>query len=614
MTRPVLRFLILACLGGTAGLGAQQAGAGATGTISGSVIDAMSSAPIARASVTLTPGEGLGVLSNARLQPSSVLLAHTVTTSPAGTYRFTDLPIGVYQLYVQRIGYAPATLEVRLGDTGTSPLSIGLVVVPVRLRAVEIHATDAKDATDVRLGAMTDDARVAAARARQQAYLSTDARELTTADVSESATLGGTDVLRSLQRLPGVTQLDDWSAKLWVRGNRWDHNRIYFDDLPLFDPLGALGQTSGVNADAIGGAFLHPGVRPVTLGGEGATRIDLRSRPAGGTGAWRGSAELSRFGASGALEHEREDSSAGFVVTAQHTLGDWLPNGLLSVGLGDRAVSDAQMTARGDVDLGNGRRLEASSLVSSDAHLWRLSAGPSSQGWGNMAGRVTFRAPVGALAISHTLGVSHFATHADRWFARPAVDTAKTFNGVENLPVTSSVDYFTLGGRVSAKTSTRDPLVVGYDLIAQHSSFGGPREAIYWGDLTTEHASRRDGLAYGSVWADRRMELGDRASIETGPLRSRRTVDARRRPARRLGTGTRRTLANHMALDWCEPHASVRAGDRFAARHAGPNSADALAHERRRRAGDVRRQRNGWHRALDGIRRARRGERVRAAY
>src|SRR5262249_53301947 len=159
--------------------------------------------------------------------------------------------------------------------------------------------------------------------------------------------------------------------KLWVRGNRWDHNRIYFDDLPLFDPLGALGQTSGVSADAIGGAFLHPGVRPVSLGGEGATRIDLRSRPAGGAGAWRGSAQVSRFGAGVALEREREDSSAGFVVTAQHTLGDWLPNGFLSIGLGDRAVRDAEMTARGDVDFGSGRRLETSGLVSRDAHVWQ---------------------------------------------------------------------------------------------------------------------------------------------------------------------------------------------------------------------------------------------------
>src|SRR4029077_8963448 len=97
-----------------------------------------------------------------------------------------------------------------------------------------------------------------AARARQETFLSTDARELTLQDIAESATLGGRDVLRSVERLPGVSPFDDWSAKLWIRGNRWDHNRVYFDGVPLFDPLGMLGRTSGVSADAIGGAFLHP--------------------------------------------------------------------------------------------------------------------------------------------------------------------------------------------------------------------------------------------------------------------------------------------------------------------------------------------------------------------
>ena len=296
------------------------------GTISGFVIDATTGDPLARSTVTLSSADGFGLLSGARTGSSSYALARTVTTSAAGVYRFTDFAIGAYRVYVQRVGYAPATIAVELGETGTSPLSIGLVVAPVRLHAIRVRATGSNSVRGDHRGAMSDDERIAAARQREGEFLSTDARELTGADVAESATLGGNDVLRALQRLPGVTQFDDWSAKLWVRGNRWDHNRVYYDGLPLFDPLQALGRRSGVSADAIGGAFLHPGVRPASLGGEGATRIDLRSRSPGGAGAWRGSTELSQFGVSGALEREREDESAGFTLSAHHTLGDWLPH------------------------------------------------------------------------------------------------------------------------------------------------------------------------------------------------------------------------------------------------------------------------------------------------
>jgi len=307
------------------------------------VIDAATAAPLARATVTLTTADGFALLVDPRTQ-SPFALARTVTTPANGTYRFSDLPIGAYRLRIQRVGYEPATIEIRLGDSGTSPVSVALVVLPVRLRPVEIRAHDPGMAADGTPGVSAGDGRLAAALARQQAFLSTDARELTAADVAESATLGGSDVLRSLQRLPGVTQLDDWSAKLWVRGNRWDHDRVYYDGLPLFDPLGVLGRTSGVSADAIGGAFLHPGVRSVLVGGEGATRIDLRSRPSLGTGGdWRGSTELSQFGVSGAVERSTVDSSAGFALTAQHSLGRWL-RGLSSDALSGRSYCDAQAT------------------------------------------------------------------------------------------------------------------------------------------------------------------------------------------------------------------------------------------------------------------------------
>src|SRR5262249_3770701 len=135
-----------------------------------------------------------------------------------------------------RVGYVAASVDIKLAESKSSPVSVGLVVVPVRLRAMEIRATDSTP-PNARLGGTPEGDRIAEARARQKAFLSTDARELTTADVVEGATLGGSDVFRALERLPGVTQLDDWSAKLWVRGSRWDQSRVYYDDLPLFDPL-----------------------------------------------------------------------------------------------------------------------------------------------------------------------------------------------------------------------------------------------------------------------------------------------------------------------------------------------------------------------------------------
>ena len=505
-------FLLGAALAAAPGASAQQPAAqpaarpAAGGAISGSVIDAATGAPLARVTVTLTTGDGFGVLLDSR-GTSSFVLARTVPTSNEGTYRFSDLPIGAYRLRFQRLGYEAATIDVRLGDSGTSPLSIGLAVLPVRLRPVQVRAPDASGSRDARLTADDEDTRLAAVRARQRAFLSTDARELTAADVAESATLGGSDVFRSLQRLPGVTQLDDWSAKLWVRGNRWENDRVYYDDLPLFDPLGVLGRTAGVSADAIGGAFLQPGVRPVSAGGDGAARIDLRSRPASRAGAWRGSAEVSQFGARGAIERARADTSAGFVATAQHSLGRWLPyDSLFSEALSGRTYRDAQAAVRGDLDLGGGKRLETSGLVTQDALTWAsvLDADPTMREWSNAVGRVTFSAPLGPLATSHTFGVSSYSSSTDRWF-----------NGAP-APVMSSVEYVTLGGRVVPRATQSGVTTVGYDVTVQRSSFTGTNETPVWGDPFRPFLSRRGTLGYGSAWVDRRTELGSRVTLENG--------------------------------------------------------------------------------------------------
>jgi hypothetical protein len=499
--------------------GAQTTGTGASGTISGSVIDATTATPLSRATVTLTSPDGFAVLVDPRGAPLSFALARTVTTSSAGTYRFIDLPIGAYRLRIQRVGYEPATVDVRLSDSGTSALSIGLVVLPVRLRAVEVRAHDSNVSTDGLRGAMGEDARLAAAHARQETFLSTDVRELTSADVAESATLGGTDVFRSLQRLPGVTSLDDWSAELWVRGNRWDHNRVYFDDLPLFDPLGVLGRTSGVSADAIGGAFLHPGVRPVSLGGEGATRIDLRSRPASGGGDWRGSAEVSQFGANGALERARADTAAGFLVTVHHSLGRWLPDAFSTEGLAGRAYGDEQATVRGDVDLGDGKRLVTSGLFTRDERRFQnaIDANGVNQDWSNAVGRVAFDAQVGPFATSHSVGISRFGSNADRWFAASPTALGATPDSLIASPVASRVDYVTLGGRIRSRTPRGGgATTVGYDVITQRSSIDGTYESPAWTDSAQTHVSRRSSLRYGSAWIDNRTAIGTRVTLENG--------------------------------------------------------------------------------------------------
>src|SRR6185503_2077563 len=142
-------------------------------------------------------------------------------------------------------------------------LSIGLVVIPVRLRAVSIQSNSpnlfGSSSADPRDSTMTP---VEAARLRQSSYLGTDVRELTGLGALEGGSVGEMDIFRAMRRMPGVTGQDDNIADLWIRGARWDQARVSYDGMPIFNPFHAGGKMSGISADGIGAVFLHPGVRP----------------------------------------------------------------------------------------------------------------------------------------------------------------------------------------------------------------------------------------------------------------------------------------------------------------------------------------------------------------
>ncbi len=240
------RVLLLAALVGRPGYVSAQT----TGTIAGAVLDGASGQPLAGADVVLSASRTTG---------------QRAITDAAGRYSFADVAAGAYSLHIRFIGYRPTTLDVDLPPMGQLSLSVGLILQPVLLEALPV---DAPATGLARTGRSSESplARADVERYRQEQYLTSDVRALTAADMLEAVTLGETDLLRAFQRLPGVTTRDDFTAQLWTRGARWSETRVYFDGLPLFNPVHAAGAFSAIPPDAVGAAFFHPGARSAALG------------------------------------------------------------------------------------------------------------------------------------------------------------------------------------------------------------------------------------------------------------------------------------------------------------------------------------------------------------
>jgi hypothetical protein len=513
-----------------------QAGGGAQasrGAIAGEVVDAVTLLPLSGATVVLIPS-ATGVLPPVVASGSSFASqARILVTTERGAYRFDDLPIGEYQLRVQRVGYKPLTLDVGLRGHDDARLSVGLTVVPVRLHAITVRAEPR--APYARLETATDAeeaSRVGAARLRQRLFLSTDVREVTHPDVMEAVTLGATDLFRAFHRLPGVTTRDDDAAELWTRGGRPDLTRIYFDGQPIFSALHSFGLLSGIGTNAVGAAFLHPGVRPASIGEGGAAVLDIRSRSGSGTGAIRGLTDLT----SGPAPISSASARAAFDQRILNGRGAWML-------AGGRSVSDlffgreyggtneidwpsyfADLTGRFDLELAPGRKVEASGLWMTDMREDHPSRRPYGKEftWGNEVGRATLTWSFGRFHSRHTIGASRFRVAIDT-FPTAASDTV----GIEadwayekyfrEAALRSSVSHASLRGELEprAPSSTPPSWTLGYELTSRRVEFDGDmRFALL--RIESQRSARVQSSPSASLWGAWRLSPRARLRVEPG--------------------------------------------------------------------------------------------------
>lgn len=520
----VFRLLVCVALATSWDAAAAQGGpprGASAAVLAGSVVDAETGEGLPGVTVTLEPVPS-GMLPSRRPGDSPFLQATRSTTSSAsGEYTFRDLAAGSYRLRFVRTGYRATSLEVALQGSAGSRISVGLEVEPVVLEPLTV-TTPEPDPFGVPSAAGTRDRRVAAEQLRQERYLASDVRGLTHADVMESVTLGETDLFRSLQRLPGVSGSSIWSSELWTRGAPWDQTRAYFDGLPLFSPTHGMGMFSGVNADALGAAFLHPGVQPVTLGGGAAGTLDLRSRRGAGDadGSVRGAGELSLISGRVALDQQRSDGRAAWMFAGRRTYLDLITGAIQGIAGGEdiHVPYDFYDTVvRTDLDLSGGRFLELSTLLTLDQvtgdipdvlHRSRLH-------WGGGAARATLATPLFGLESRHTLGVSGFGSRSST--VEPDTTLERLYGAPSVTPTSNDLYYLSLAGEVSpAATGGAVPgWRAGYELVSERVTYWGPQPLPY--ETPRPRSTRWEAeLARASLWGSRRWSPDQRLTVDAG--------------------------------------------------------------------------------------------------
>ena len=132
------------------------------------------------------------------------------------------------------------------------------------------------------------------------------------------ALLGETDVVKTLQRLPGVTGGTEGMSGLFVRGGDGDDNLFLLDGNPVYHTDHVLGFFSAFNPDAVKNATFYKGSFPAEYGGRLSSVVDVRTNE-GNRKEYHGNISIGLLAARANLEGPIIKDRSSFNVSVRRT-------------------------------------------------------------------------------------------------------------------------------------------------------------------------------------------------------------------------------------------------------------------------------------------------------
>ncbi len=201
------------------------------------------------------------------------------TTNMKGYYVLSSLDPGTYEITFAYMGYKTVKIKKTLKDGEDIELNVLLSVESVSGEEVVVTAEEDEDKLDIKPGKIM----VQAAQLRSVPQIAEP------------------DLFRSLQMLPGVATLSDFSAGLYIRGGSADQNLILLDEIDVYNPNHMFGFFSTFNTDAVKSVELLKGGFPAMYGGRLSSVLNVHDKE-GNREKFEGITRLSLLGGSATLQ------------------------------------------------------------------------------------------------------------------------------------------------------------------------------------------------------------------------------------------------------------------------------------------------------------------------
>ncbi len=178
------------------------------------------------------------------------------TASDAEGQYLLSLPKGAYKLKVSYIGYKTILREVELNKN--IALDFALIPDPISMSRIDVSG-------------IAPDHNVKSTEISVERLSIRQVEQI-------PVVMGETDIMKTIQLLPGITSIAEGRSGYIVRGSGIDQNLILMDGMPIYYSSHMQGLYSVFNSDAVKGLTIYKGGVPARFGGRGASVLDVQMR------------------------------------------------------------------------------------------------------------------------------------------------------------------------------------------------------------------------------------------------------------------------------------------------------------------------------------------------
>ncbi len=407
----------------------------ATGTISGFVKDSTNSESLSFVNVFIQ-GAGRGA-----------------ATNRDGYYVISGVPLDTMTVAASIIGYRMARQKVDL--TAQPNLRLDFFLTPTVLVGEEVTVTAERQRFE---------------RAVEVSTVTLDTRAINIAPAFVEA-----DVFRTLQLLPGVQSVSDYSSALYVRGSTPDQNLILLDGITVYNPSHLGGIFSTFNTDAIKEAEFIAGGFSAKHGGRMGSVLEIVNRD-GNAEQFSGKVNISLISSKALLEGPLPKIGpvkGSWMVAGRRTYFDKIINAAAwATGIAKESwwtgfpyyFYDVQ--GKVNLDIGDSHRLVLSTFKGKDIlHYTELSDGNRYRfqvnwPWGNTTYGATWRWIISPRLISRvTLSSSRFGYDI-------AFDETRTYDNGHNewgIDIIERIGDRSVRGELTYLPTERHNIIVGME-------------------------------------------------------------------------------------------------------------------------------------------------------